>query len=173
VLLYTPRNLDAMSERNSLIIGSVFERKPAVPSTAPTVFSSGKTGFPAVQHRSKSAFARRGKKVLPRHKDVPDIIHTHRTPKAVDPDEWRKQIGRENQERVEGMTEEEREEERKEIVARFGAGVGDLLKRVQQARDREAAKADEAQIRDQPPVNWSRSLDESTSILCLYRLYRS
>jgi hypothetical protein len=160
-----------MSERNPPIIGSVFERKPAVPPTSPIVFSSGYTGFPAVQHRSKSAFARREKNIPSRHKIIPAIIHTYRKPKAVDPDEWRKQISRENQERVEGMTEEEREEERKEILARFGAGVGDLLKRVQQARDREAAKADEAQIHDQAPVNGSRSLDESTSILCLS--YRS
>lgn len=74
-------------------------------------------------------------------------------------------MSRENQERVEGMTEEEREEERREIIARFGAGVGDLLKRVQQARVRDAEKPDEALIsdRNQPAVNGDRSLDEGTS----------
>lgn len=68
----------------------------------------------------------------------------------------------ENQERVESMTEGEREEERQEIIARFGVGVGDLLKRVQQARVREAAKPDESLIvdRNQLAVNEDRSLDE-------------
>ncbi|KAG6817425.1 hypothetical protein H0H92_002953, partial [Tricholoma furcatifolium] len=35
------------------------------------------------------------------------------------------------------MTEEEREEERQEILDRFGAGVGDLLKRVRMAREKQ------------------------------------
>jgi hypothetical protein len=160
------RNLDAMSERNSAIIGSVFERKPRLAPTAPQVFTSGKSGFPAVQHRSKSAFARgREKTGSSRPRDVPTIIQTDRKPKTNDPDEWRNQVSRENQERVEGMTEEEREEERREIIARFGAGVGDLLKRVQQARVRDAEKPDEALIsdRNQPAVNGDRSLDEGTS----------
>jgi RPAP1-like, N-terminal len=75
-------------------------------------------------------------------------------------------MSRENRERVEGMTNEEREEERQEIIARFGAGVGDLLKRVQQARTREVAKTDETLIvdRNQSTGNGDRSLDEGTSI---------
>lgn len=78
----------------------------------------------------------------------------------------------ENQERVESMTEGEREEERQEIIARFGVGVGDLLKRVQQARVREAAKPDESLIvdRNQLAVNEDRSLDEGPSISFIYIL---
>jgi len=159
-----------MSERNSAIIGSVFERKPSLDPAVPQAFTSGKTGFPAVQHRSKSAFARgRGelqKTGSSRPRDVPTVIQTVRRPKPVDPDEWRKQVSRGNQERVEAMTDEEREEERREIIARFGAGVGDLLKRVQKARAREADKRDEAPIagHNQPVVIGGRSLEEGMSI---------
>jgi hypothetical protein len=35
------------------------------------------------------------------------------------------------------MTEEERERERKEIVERFGANVGDVLRRARLARDKQ------------------------------------
>jgi RNA polymerase II-associated protein 1 len=165
-----------MSERNSAIVGSVFERKPSLTPTAPQVFTSGKTGFPVVQHRSKSAFARsRGNSSSPRLKDVPTITQTDRKTKAVDLEEWRKQMSRENQQRVEGMTEEEREAERQEIVARFGAGVGDLLKRVQLAKVQEAAKTDQGLLADhiQSAANGERSLDEGTSICSLHTLYHS
>lgn len=75
-------------------------------------------------------------------------------------------MSRENRERVEGMSEEEREEQRRDIIARFGSGVGDLLKRVQQARAREAEKTDNAIIVDhnQSTVSEDPALDEGTSI---------
>jgi hypothetical protein len=85
-------------------------------------------------------------------------------------------VGRENQERVEGMSEEEREEERRDIIARFGSGVGDLLKRVQQARVQKAAKTDETIVVDhnQPTaVNGDPALDEGTSIQSLHMPHHS
>ena len=147
---------------NSAIIGSVFERKPLVP-TSPQVFASNKTGFPAVQHRSKSAFARSRQEAGPsRLHDVP-VVTTNRRLKPVEPDEWREQVSRENQERVDAMTEEEREEEGREIIARFGAGVGDLLKRVQQARI-QAGKTNQAFV-NHLDANRDGPLDEGTSCL--------
>ena len=156
-----------MSESNSAIIGSVFERKPGLAPIAPKAFTSGKTGFPAVQHRSKSAFARSREKIISaRPQDVPAIIQSNRKTDSADSGGWREQVSRENRERVEGMSEEEREEQRRDIIARFGSGVGDLLKRVQQARAREAEKTDNAIIVDhnQSTVSEDPALDEGTSI---------
>lgn len=144
------------------MIGSVFERKPTSHS-APKAFSSGSTGFPAVQHRSKSsAFARNREEVrktgLSRPRDVPTIVPSVKNPTPVDPDEWRNQINRENEQRVESMTEEEREQERQEIMERFGAGVGDLLKRVRLARAKQGTGTPEKLLISQE--RGSTSLDE-------------
>jgi hypothetical protein len=127
-----------MSQSNSSLIGSVFERKPTTTLTVPLASSSGKTGFPTAQHRSKSAFSRNRAELRKtgyvRSQDAPPKIQSDTKPKPVDSDEWRHQMSRENEQRVEGMTEEERKEERHEIMERFGVGVGDLLKRVREAR---------------------------------------
>jgi hypothetical protein len=82
----------------------------------------------------------------------------------VDVDEWREEMSHQNQERVDAMTDEEREEERREIIARFGDRVGDLLKRVKQARSREAEKGNEALAQDsgQVPGALSGSLEEGS-----------
>lgn len=129
------------------IVGSIVERKPSSSVSIPKLSSSGKTGFPTVQHRSKSAFARNRedlrKSGIPRLHTVPAIAPSSKQssrhsssppPSSVD---WRDQVSRENEERVAGMTEEEREQERREIVERFGANVGDILKRARLARDKQ------------------------------------
>lgn len=145
------------------LVGSVFERKPTSPTTNSKTFSNpGKSGFPAVQHRSKSAFTRgrddlkRGSaSSLPRPTSVPTVVpasdaagldrSTPDTPEgdtkpAPSSPDWRQQVSAENERRVANMTEEEREEERKEIMERFGAGVGDILRRAREARERETQR---------------------------------
>ncbi|KAG6890583.1 hypothetical protein C0992_000401 [Termitomyces sp. T32_za158] len=132
-----------MSQINPPLVGSVIERKPTSQS-APKLFVPAKTGFPAVQHRSKSAFARNIDNLRrtgsSRPRNVPTIVPSRptRLQGPTDPDTWRDRMGRENEERVASMTEEEREQERQEILDRFGAGVGDLLKRVMRAREKQA-----------------------------------
>jgi len=128
------------------IVGSIVERKPSSSVSTSKLSSSGKTGFPTVQHRSKSAFARNRedlrKSGISRLHNVPAITPSSklgsRHPSSPPPSvgDWRDQISRENEERVAGMTEEEREQERKEIVERFGANVGDVLRRARLARDK-------------------------------------
>ena len=172
------RNFGEMSEYKSAVIGSVFERKPGLAPAAPKVFTSGATGFPAVQHRSKSAFARSREKNnrSSRPQGVPTIIQSDRKANIVASDEWREQVGRENQERVESMSEEDRAEERRDIIARFGSGLGDLLKRVQQARIQKAANTDEAINVDHNQstvVNGDPALDEGTSIYSLHMPHHS
>ncbi|EGN97935.1 hypothetical protein SERLA73DRAFT_138117, partial [Serpula lacrymans var. lacrymans S7.3] len=51
-------------------------------------------------------------------------------------DAMRRQINEENGRGMTSMTEEEIETERKDIVERFGTGVGDLLKTVEEAMER-------------------------------------
>ena len=144
-----------MSHSNRPLIGSVFERKPSALSAAnhPKLSGSSHTGFPVVQHRSKSAFAR-GRDELKRNgsvgptrtKDVPLVQHANNgggriSGQAVtDPDDLRRQISEENEKRVESMTEEERDQERREIIEQFGGGVGDLLKKAREARQRRLAR---------------------------------
>lgn len=132
-------------ERKPPVIGSIIERKPVSSSPSPKPFSSGKTGFPTVQHRSKSAFARNREDLRKggRPKYVP-VVHPSSKlssppppPLADGTEDWREQISRENEERVAKMTEEDREQERREILERFGANVGDLLKRARLAREKQ------------------------------------
>ncbi|RDB14682.1 RNA polymerase II-associated protein rba50 [Hypsizygus marmoreus] len=159
-----------MSSTHSTLIGSVVERKPTSHS-APKPFSSGTTGFPPVQHRSKSAFSRNREELrktkFPRHHDVPLVVPSAPSKSlasSANPDDWRDQISRENEIRVESMTEEEREQERREIVERFGTGVGDLLKKVRDARAKQARRVQESTIPPKEPMvseeSSSVSLDE-------------
>ncbi|KAF8216352.1 hypothetical protein K438DRAFT_1797081 [Mycena galopus ATCC 62051] len=137
------------------LVGAVFERAPAsTPSTFPPTspFSQGpsKTGFPQAQHRSqkKSAFARAREAqaagnagsdrnyvpvVVPAKKPAEDVLPT-KEPVKEEPEDWRAQMSRENELRVSAMTDEEREEEQREILERFGPGIGDILKKVREAR---------------------------------------
>ncbi|KAF8964260.1 hypothetical protein BDZ97DRAFT_925324 [Flammula alnicola] len=137
-------------EHKPAIVGSIVERKPASSFSSPKPTSSSKTGFPTVQHRSKSAFARNRedlrKSSISRAQDVPTVLPSSKIlpppPRPPSEPDWREQISKENEERVAKMSEEEREQERREILERFGANVGDLLKRARLARakQREAEK---------------------------------
>ena len=122
----------------SAIVGSVVERKPTSSYSTPKAAVTGNTGFPTVQHRSKSAFARNRsdlRKSVSRPKDVPIVPPTNVLPASTEPANWRQQISKENEERVADMTEEQRQEEIRQILDRFGASVGDVLKRARLARE--------------------------------------
>lgn len=52
----------------------------------------------------------------------------------------------ENTRKVESMTEEEREEERRELLEKFGSGLGDVLRRAREAREGKGKKEEENTI---------------------------
>ncbi|CCM05739.1 uncharacterized protein FIBRA_07971 [Fibroporia radiculosa] len=126
------------------LVGSILERKPRATPLAPSPKpASGKTGFPAVQHRSQSAFARsrEQQKRTPsaRSQQVPAVQNVHASALEAgngNTDDWREQIDEENRRRVEAMSEEEREEERREILQRFGPSVSETLRKVRELREK-------------------------------------
>ncbi|KAF9450553.1 hypothetical protein P691DRAFT_788998 [Macrolepiota fuliginosa MF-IS2] len=151
-----------MSHNGQYLVGSVLERKPSGPAIPPNSVASTSHGFPAVQHRSKSAFARsreEARKSTPITKAVrpqaPPIVIPSR-PSVVGgtgaekpgTDIWRAQTSLENEVCVANMTDEEREAEKREILERFGADVGEVLMRARLAREKKAAK-------DQRPLSSS------------------
>ncbi|KAJ7245123.1 hypothetical protein B0H12DRAFT_1127908 [Mycena haematopus] len=131
------------------LVGSVLERAPiSSPSKFPPAspFSQGpsKSGFPQAQHRSqkKSAFARAREAQAAASNARPDrtdrdyvpVVVPAKEPVKEEAEQWRAQMSRENEARVSAMTDEEREEEQREILERFGPGIGDILKKVREAR---------------------------------------
>ncbi|PBK67213.1 hypothetical protein ARMSODRAFT_915518 [Armillaria solidipes] len=146
------------------LVGSVFERPPSLALHRPPQLStSGRTGFPAAQHRSKSAFARRRdeerKTDNTRPRGVPTIVPIPKvqpfTPNVPEREEesvanWREEISRQNQLQVQNMSAEERERERNEIYERFGADIGGILRRAREARERQAEKDSEEMKRKRP-----------------------
>jgi len=145
-----------MSTERSLI-GSVFERKTSTAQSLPSprFAKTPGSGFPAVQHRSKSAFARAKEEeksgINVRPTTAPPVIPARpvEQPQSrdleVDPhiadDAIRQQISEENERRVANMTEEERENERREVLEQLGSGASDLLERVRAARSRNTTKS--------------------------------
>jgi len=146
-----------MSQRGvSGIIGSVVERKPGVGNERPTKPASGptSTGFPSVQHRSKSAFARNREQNLRKNLglsklNAPPIVSSSaqpRDPLSIPPpappapsndeseDALHDSISRENEARIAGMSPEEIEEEKQEILRRFGADIGSVLEKARRNR---------------------------------------
>ncbi len=132
------------------LVGSVLERAPSGSHAAPRLLSSssGISGFPVAQHRSKgkSAFARRreeeSKVAGPstRIREVPVVVSQNKPfnppVKSDVSEDWRDEISRQNQLRVENMTDEERDKERQEIFERFGSDIGDILKKAKETREK-------------------------------------
>jgi hypothetical protein len=129
----------------------VFERKILAFSAIdqPTPSGSNLTGSPVVQHRSRSALAqgrdeskRNGSVVPDRIKYIPIVQATSNagrrtgrlTPKPVIDTDLRRQISEENK-KVEGMSKEERDQERRDIIEHFGVGISDLLQKAREARE--------------------------------------
>ncbi|VDC07059.1 unnamed protein product [Peniophora sp. CBMAI 1063] len=121
-------------------------------------------GFPAAQHRSQSAFARgraanterlgrppgvaataqvtpipSSSSVTPKPSENGEISGDWRKEAVNDEDGWKKQMEEENARRVEAMSEEERAQERLDILGRFGPGVGDILRKAKEKREKENA----------------------------------
>ncbi|KAH9922952.1 uncharacterized protein B0H18DRAFT_1016327 [Fomitopsis serialis] len=171
-----------MTTSHSPLIGSIFERKPQSKPNAPTFKASlsGKTGFPSVQHRSKSAFARareeqkKGEPSKPQY--VPVVQPTMKVeipkprvaakPASGESGDWRRQIEEENRRRVDTMTDEEREQERREILEKFGPDVGEILRKAREARERKERPiegAEEIPMVPSPPNSPPLSADGRTS----------
>ncbi|KAF8158446.1 hypothetical protein B0H34DRAFT_797833 [Crassisporium funariophilum] len=151
-----------MAQRPS-IVGSIVERKPTASFSTPQASTSGKTGFPTVQHRSKSAFARNReelrKPAASRPQDVPVVRPTNAPLVSADPGDWREQISKDNEDRVAGMTEEERDDERKQIMERFGASIGDVLERARKAREKKVPEGKVPEKKDSPGEGQGLSQD--------------
>ncbi|KAH9960104.1 hypothetical protein BC827DRAFT_1209135 [Russula dissimulans] len=137
-----------MSDHSKPLIGSVYERKTGSSTPAPPAPKAvgSTTGFPAAQHRSKSAFARnreiQQKPAVPSSRAaVPAVVQLAPRAQGLVPSEdpasvdWRVQMSEENERRVATMTEAERTQERREIEERFGKNVGDVLRRARMARE--------------------------------------
>lgn len=137
------------SSNPTTLVGSVFERPASTRLHHFQSTQSPKTGFPAVKHRSehgiskgKSAFLKSressgtAKRARPpvRARDDDDDDPAPYAPPTEPIGDWRDQISRENEKKVAGMSPEEREREQQEIIARFGAGIGDILKKAREAR---------------------------------------
>lgn len=134
------------------LVGSVTERAPGSTSSSLRL-PAPKTGFPPVQHRARSAFARsrdlskRSTGNGERLGKAPAIASERPTLSNVlplsPPDEskWREEVSRENEKIVANMTPDERELERQAILERFGPGVGAILQRAK--RNREMARDEE------------------------------
>lgn len=131
------------------IVGSIVERKPTSSVSRPSTSPLSRTGFPTVQHRSKSAFARnregkQGITPLSDLRDVPPVVSSmndisrSQERNVSDPEvDWRDRISKENEEIVASMDDAEREEERRQILERFGTNIGDVLKRARLAREQQ------------------------------------
>ncbi|KAH8104956.1 hypothetical protein DFH11DRAFT_1645705 [Phellopilus nigrolimitatus] len=168
------------------LVGSVVERPSSARPSFNVASSAPSTGFPSVQHRSKSAFARarEAKRSVPgtrdaeesRIRDVPIVQRSGtllfgaqgaeeqdvegerplsngktsagsnsdleprrkstipRTPLGSDEERWKMQMTQDNERAVDSMTEAERERHRAEILEQLGPEVGELLRRVRDAR---------------------------------------
>lgn len=148
-----------MAQSRSLI-GDVFERNVAEkPVKAPATRGTANTnGFPSVQHRSKSAFAkareaRNGGPSSGRLTEIPVVQSTAR----AEPDQsenvpsqltstnmmaglrptgdWKDHISRENERRVAAMTEQERELERAELLEQFGPGLDTMMRKIMENKE--------------------------------------
>lgn len=131
------------------LVGNIVERKPGQTSSSSLssqrINGDSSTGFPVAQHRSKSAFSRsRNQAKQTNDKDRPQQPPIVSISTAVGPEssshghevtDWRRQVEEDNVRRVASMTEEEREEERNEIMQKFGPGIGDILKKARAARE--------------------------------------
>ncbi|KAI6136210.1 hypothetical protein F5141DRAFT_1185256 [Pisolithus sp. B1] len=113
-------------------------------------------GFPAVQHRSKSAFTRAREEATAnnaatRWNKVPLVVPTGElqppptteTKSALtDAEDLRHHISQANEQRLASMTPEEIEKERKAILEQLGSDAPDLMRRVREARERKLARED-------------------------------
>lgn len=141
----------------SQLLGEIKERQPGSGSQSRPVsntrFAVPTTGFPVAQHRSKtpSAFAKaraqqqQSIQMDPDEQSRPPVIIPSVNPVAarnqprgavegLDGD-WKNQMQRKNDELLANMTEEEKEWEREALLAQFGTGLVDLVKKTKVRRE--------------------------------------
>jgi len=137
-----------MSQSGQFLLGSVHERIPSKSATPLRQISSSVHGFPAVQHRSQSAFAQSRQaqrtelrsQAPPIVESIPKLLAEDAKSQQSSSNDWRAQVSADNATRVASMTDEEREAAKREVIERFGIGVGDVLKRARQAREMTTTK---------------------------------
>jgi hypothetical protein len=109
------------------------------------------------QHRSKSVFARSREAqqqpgAHPLRATEPPVVHPtpiiqkHVSSEESEGSDWRAQMSEDNERRVASMTEQEREEERREIEERFGKSIGEVLKKARIAREADKGQTKSAAI---------------------------
>jgi len=136
----------------SPLIGNIVERKASTSTpTAPSTASSlPQRGFPVAKHRTQSAFARARQQANQARPQQPPIIQPiavtpAKAPIAVDHDarseDWRSDMDQRNNATIEQMSDQQRQEAISEIFDTLGDGVGDLLRRAREARERKTATA--------------------------------
>ncbi|KAJ7058840.1 hypothetical protein C8F01DRAFT_1255246 [Mycena amicta] len=136
----------------SSLVGAVFERSSTSKPSSSFAPAPSKTGFPQATHRSKkSAFARARESVNPPRDHVPLVAPSRPNPPQEDTTDWRAQISKENELRVDAMTDEEREQQRQEILERFGPGITDILRKAREAREQNATAGPSSPRADPPP----------------------
>ena len=131
-----------MSDKKPLV-GSVFERKPGSSMVSPSSPKSNEsaTGFPRALHRSSLFARKRGtqqQSVIPLQAAIPPVVQrAPRTQEQEEPDtdDWRLRMSEENERLVAAMTEEDREQERRQIREKFGKNIGDVLRKARMARE--------------------------------------
>ncbi|OCB91062.1 hypothetical protein A7U60_g1699 [Sanghuangporus baumii] len=152
------------------LVGSVVERSQSSSSSSRTVSSPSPSGFPVVQHRSKSAFARAREAKrdgAKRVREVPlvrasgsllsgmgdeegDLVAGDVSAGPSKPssssgeheEQWKMRMGRDNDRAVEAMSEEERERHVTEVLEQLGPNVGELLHKAREARTRTETRPD-------------------------------
>ena len=143
----------------SQLLGEIKERKPG-PGTRGKAVSNGRfavptAGFPVAQHRSKapSAFAKaraQEQQALQMNSvgqsrppvTVPSVIPVAARNKPKEPGaaegldgDWMGQMQRQNDELLSNMTEEEKQREKEALLAQFGGGLVDLVKKARARRE--------------------------------------
>lgn len=143
----------------SQLLGEIKERKPGSGTRGKSVsngqFAVPTAGFPVAQHRSKapSAFAKaRTQQQQALQMDsagqsrspviVPSITPIAARNKPREPGaaeglegDWRGQMQRQNDELLSDMTEEEKQREKEALLAQFGGGLIDLVRKARARRE--------------------------------------
>jgi hypothetical protein len=138
------------------VLGNIVERDNSVQARntsikAPRILDSDvPIGFPKATHRSQSAFAKaRANRNEPRPDTVSKISalildETDKTARpiampsaqrgGIDAD-WRKSMEQENKAIVQGMSEEERKQEREDLISQFGPDIVNLVTKMRVAKE--------------------------------------
>ncbi|KAF7306281.1 hypothetical protein MIND_00419000 [Mycena indigotica] len=151
----------------SSLVGAVFERSATSKPSSPFAPGPSSAGFPQATHRSKkSAFSKAREQNVQRRDHLPTVVPSQPMQQHAEAGrslDWREQMSRENEYRVSAMTEDEREQEKKEILQRFGPGIGDILKKAREARERNVAGPSSPRIEPLPSALASPSRPASSA----------